>query len=298
MIWYYESNSQPAGPISKIEVDQLIAQGMIRPQTRVWREGMQDWLPAELTAEFTGTFIPAPTQVAETEQPTNYPSPETEPQSPFAAGAVPTYEASSPFAPPQTYSQPSFGGGDYPSYGIGGPEEVTSIESYYRGFIISIVASIIAIPLLIGTIIAGIAFQSAYIFIVVGILCLLFFALWIFMLVCQFALIYKLWSVIPPERAKTTPGMAIGFMFIPLFNIYWIFIVYYVLSQNMNDVLQSQGRPRSVNETIPLVYCITVVASCMAYIGILPAMVSLVFYFLMFNELIQGVKTILNIPQE
>jgi len=45
--------------------------------------------------------------------------------------------------------------------------------------------------------------------------------------------IYKMWSWIPPEQRHTnlwkkyiSPGQALGFMFIPYFNIYWMFVVY------------------------------------------------------------------------
>lgn len=45
--------------------------------------------------------------------------------------------------------------------------------------------------------------------------------------------VYKFWSWIPPEqrwtnlwKKYTSPGQAAGFMFIPYFNIYWLFVVY------------------------------------------------------------------------
>lgn len=45
--------------------------------------------------------------------------------------------------------------------------------------------------------------------------------------------LYQFWSWIPPEQRHTnmwkkyiSPGTAIGFMFIPYFNIYWMFVVY------------------------------------------------------------------------
>lgn len=44
---------------------------------------------------------------------------------------------------------------------------------------------------------------------------------------------YKFWSWIPPEQRHTglwkkyiSPGQAVGFMFIPYFNIYWMFVIY------------------------------------------------------------------------
>ncbi len=45
--------------------------------------------------------------------------------------------------------------------------------------------------------------------------------------------LYKIWSWIPPEQRHTkmwkkyiSPGTALGFMFIPYFNIYWMFVIY------------------------------------------------------------------------
>lgn len=52
--------------------------------------------------------------------------------------------------------------------------------------------------------------------------------------------LYQFWSWIPPEQRHTnlwkkyiSPGTAVGFMFIPYFNIYWMFVVYLGLSDIM-----------------------------------------------------------------
>lgn len=52
--------------------------------------------------------------------------------------------------------------------------------------------------------------------------------------------LYQFWSWIPPEQRHTnmwkkyiSPGTAIGFMFIPYFNIYWMFVVYLGLADIM-----------------------------------------------------------------
>jgi hypothetical protein len=37
-------------------------------------------------------------------------------------------------------------------------------------------------------------------------------------------LVYKIWAALPPGSARTTPGKAVGFLFIPLFNFYWHFV--------------------------------------------------------------------------
>jgi hypothetical protein len=34
---------------------------------------------------------------------------------------------------------------------------------------------------------------------------------------------HRCWSLLPESNRKTTPGKAVGFLFIPLFNLYWVF---------------------------------------------------------------------------
>ncbi|MDO4551096.1 MAG: hypothetical protein Q4C96_07580 [Planctomycetia bacterium] len=47
-------------------------------------------------------------------------------------------------------------------------------------------------------------------------------------------LIYRCWSVIQDEYVRTTPGRAVKFLFIPVFNLYWIFVAILGLAQDMN----------------------------------------------------------------
>jgi hypothetical protein len=45
--WYYELNGNPTGPITFAAMQQMVASGEIPAQNRVWKEGMDDWAPAE-----------------------------------------------------------------------------------------------------------------------------------------------------------------------------------------------------------------------------------------------------------
>ena len=46
--------------------------------------------------------------------------------------------------------------------------------------------------------------------------------------------LHKLWSLIPADKARTTPGKAIGFLFIPSFNFYWNFVAIHGLAKALN----------------------------------------------------------------
>ena len=62
--------------------------------------------------------------------------------------------------------------------------------------------------------------------IVVGfipVLGLVVFPLAILELVFMCILIHQWWSAVPVEHRSTTPGTAVGFLFIPFFDFYWIF---------------------------------------------------------------------------
>jgi len=54
----------------------------------------------------------------------------------------------------------------------------------------------------------------------------------------QYVLIYKAWASIQDGYARTTPGRAVGLLFVPLFNVYWIFEVLPGFATDYNGYLQ------------------------------------------------------------
>lgn len=43
--WYYQLNNQQIGPVSREELNSLLIQQMITPQTPIWCSGMEGWQP-------------------------------------------------------------------------------------------------------------------------------------------------------------------------------------------------------------------------------------------------------------
>ncbi len=56
MQWYYAINGQRQGPVGQAEFEQFVAQGIVKPDTLVWREGMADWKPY---VQVAGAAVPA-----------------------------------------------------------------------------------------------------------------------------------------------------------------------------------------------------------------------------------------------
>ena len=60
MTWYYAVGSQQQGPVSEDQLRGLIKDGVVTGDTRVWREGMADWLPYRLVSGAPPEPVPAP----------------------------------------------------------------------------------------------------------------------------------------------------------------------------------------------------------------------------------------------
>lgn len=56
-------------------------------------------------------------------------------------------------------------------------------------------------------------------------------------------LLYKMWQFIPSNYRRTTPGKAVGFLFIPFFNIYWIFQALWGWAKDFNKFVSKNGFP-------------------------------------------------------
>jgi uncharacterized RDD family membrane protein YckC len=45
MEWYYAHDNRQIGPVSEIELQQLVNDGVVKPETLVWHSGLTDWQP-------------------------------------------------------------------------------------------------------------------------------------------------------------------------------------------------------------------------------------------------------------
>ncbi len=73
-----------------------------------------------------------------------------------------------------------------------------------------------------------------------------------------YVLLYKAWAVINDGQAKTTPGKAVGFSFIPFFNIYWMFVAIGSWGKEYNAFNQRHGKHNAyqASESLGLIHCI------------------------------------------
>ena len=91
---------------------------------------------------------------------------------------------------------------------------------------------------------------------------------WIAGMVFMFILLYMMWKQVPTHIARTTPGKALGFSFIPFFQLYWILMAFKGLGEDMNKTLQQRGIQYRVNEGLGTASAILHICNlCLFYYG-------------------------------
>ncbi len=76
-------------------------------------------------------------------------------------------------------------------------------------------------------------------------------------LIVFFVLLYRCWALIQDGYPQTTPGKAVGFWFIPVFNLYWVFVAVRGLAEDLNRYASRRRlRAREVNVAVATVYAI------------------------------------------
>ena len=59
MNWYYESGGQQQGPVTETDLDRLLSEGKINPDTLIWREGMSGWTPLRTARPSAAPSVPS-----------------------------------------------------------------------------------------------------------------------------------------------------------------------------------------------------------------------------------------------
>ena len=235
--WYYtDANGQQQGPFPVEQIKQFVSNGIITHQTLLWQEGLENWVPANEVSGIFATPAPPPAPVVSTN---TFSSPG---QTPF--GVAPT-------------------GGEFPIPSVKKSSFALYLGSHLLGFALIIIA-LVFLAFYFQSVTeetpyreddlshiedAGVAADpdsgeeinnpeapaprefdifsgdSTKGFITLT----LFILSWISLTIggiYGYIILYRAWYVIQPGGAQSTPGKAIGFLFIPFFNLYWTFIAY------------------------------------------------------------------------
>jgi len=97
--------------------------------------------------------------------------------------------------------------------------------------------------------------------------------------------IYKIWDAIADQYARTTPAKAVGFLFIPFFQLYWVFQAIWGFAKDCNAYIDRNAiNVFKLPEGLFLACVILQVAAVIPYLGILCGLVSVILFAIVISK--------------
>jgi len=113
----------------------------------------------------------------------------------------------------------------------------------------------------------------------------------LYAVVILWMLLYKAWEAIQPGHPRTTPGKAIGYMFIPFYNYYWVFQAWWGFARDYNSYVRQNGVTHfRLSEGLFLAPPILTVVGAVPVVGYFTWIGSLVVLFIVANSLCDAIN--------
>lgn len=104
-------------------------------------------------------------------------------------------------------------------------------------------------------------------------------------MVLFYIILYRHWQLIQDGYARTTPGKAVGFLFIPFFNLYWIFEAFPGLVRDTNAYIQRHGLPVAMQGTgLATSFCVLTLLCLVPYLNFVVAVALLIIQIIMIKN--------------
>lgn len=100
-----------------------------------------------------------------------------------------------------------------------------------------------------------------------------------------YIIVYKSWKLIQDGHARTSAGKAVGFLFIPFFNLYWIFEAFPGFFRDANAYVQRYNLPiKHQDEGLATAYCILTLLCIVPYLNVLAGIALFVMQIIMLKN--------------
>ena len=290
--YYYLVNNEQKGPVS---LENLRALNISR-DTLIWTEGMSDWKPAGQVAEVASALPPVPPPNPQAANP-RPPSPGlTEPVFPESQ-PKPLFSEVDPFGNVQEHSS-----GPEVDH-VPGTILVNQVNTRFTAYSIFyfLTLAIVFIGIVIIAVMAVENARDEEVGIAAAMIFGTAFLTGIGALVANCMLTYAAWENIQDEPSvRSTPGKAIGLLFVPLWHYYQIFVTYRGLVEDMNGYIMSRGYHNSeyINLGIATGACVSRACMAIPYIGTIAWLPQIVLQFMMMSQIKKGLVFLLEKKEE
>jgi predicted Zn finger-like uncharacterized protein len=80
--------------------------------------------------------------------------------------------------------------------------------------------------------------------------------------VIEYMLFYKMWAAIKDDKTSISPGKAVGFLFIPVFNIYWALLMVTGFAEDYNSfIIRRSIKAKELPMSLYLIYAFALMLS-------------------------------------
>ncbi len=293
--WTYMLEGESKGPVSLAELKKLARERIIQRDTLVWEEGTSDWIKASSVADLFVAPPPLPGQAQTNREPPPLPIKKN------ANVTIPT-----PSTPQEIRPKRSNTGFKFEETGVGhsgptpGTQHIPARQSKSEAVATAVPPANLApesnvtLPppmarpetkttgqapspqLTLIFLITSMAAMSIYLLFfligqmaIAGLFGLLGFGLGITQIVMACLFIKRGWECLPVKhRGNRSPGEAVGFLFVPLYNFYWVFVAVGGLTKGANRMLTEKGYKDSVSVRLANLTCVFFV--CIYPLGWIP----------------------------
>ena len=114
-----------------------------------------------------------------------------------------------------------------------------------------------------------------------------------------YIILYRSWGLIQDGYARTTPGKAIGYCFIPFYNFYWMFEAIPGLVKDMNNFIARRNLPiQRMDPGLATAYCVLTLVSIIPYVGYVTAVAAFVIQIILLKKIKDTSVAIIQYTQQ
>jgi hypothetical protein len=118
-------------------------------------------------------------------------------------------------------------------------------------------------------------------------------------MIYTFVILWKMWSSIQDGYARTTPGKAVGFLFIPFFNVYWIFQVWGGFPTDYNSYADRHRLSvPHFSSGVFTAYPVLVLLTAIPFLGIIVALVNMFLFVAIISRTCDAVNALADNASE
>jgi hypothetical protein len=114
-----------------------------------------------------------------------------------------------------------------------------------------------------------------------------------------YIILYRAWGLIQDGYARTTPGKAVGYCFIPFYNFYWIFEAIPGLVKDMNNFIARRNLPiQRMDPGLATAYCVLTLVSVIPYVGYVTAVAAFIIQIILLKKIKDTSVAIIQYTQQ